>query len=70
MHSTQFLYGIEPNELIGMKYINALAYKRDKGIELYRKLFLIPNRTEEEDERLFYVGKAVHHTEKLIEEIE
>lgn len=70
MKKTSYLYGIEPNDLIGMNYINAIQYKRDKGTQLFKKLYFMHNRTEEEEERLFHVRKAVEHTRKLIEEIE
>lgn len=68
MHSTQYLYGIDPAELENKFYFEALEYKRQSGIKLYRLLFLNHDRTDEEDKRMFYVEKALRHTEKLIGE--
>lgn len=68
MHSTQYLYGIDPEELTGMLYFDALQYKYDAGTRLYRKLWLIPKKTEEEQDRMFYVEKAQRHTKALLDE--
>ncbi len=66
MMTTEFLYGVKPEELAPMKYYDALAYKYSKGQELFRALYLgnLPN----ENHRQFYVEKALRHTKKLINE--
>ena len=69
MKNTQYLYGIEPKELENKLYFEALRHKRDSGVRLYRKLFLDHDKTEEAHIQMFYVAKALKHTEKLIEEI-
>ena len=66
MMTTQFLYGIDPEELASLKYYDALKLKKEKGKELYRKLYV--GDIKEEDHRMFYVLKAVQHTEKLLHE--
>jgi len=68
LHSTNYLYGIEPKELDNKMYWEALQYKLEAGTRLYRKLFLIPKRNKEEEDRMFYVDKAYNHTKKLLEE--
>ena len=67
MHSTQYLYGIDPEELYGMYYYDALEYKYEKGKELYFRLYN-EDRDEDADIRMFYVNKAVEHTAGLIDE--
>lgn len=64
--TTQFLYNVRPWELREMLYYDALNYKLLKGKELYYDLYTgaIPN----ENDRLFWVGKALDHTRDLIAE--
>jgi hypothetical protein len=74
MHSTKFLYGIDPKELKGMEYEEALRYKYDMGTKLYGQLFKTHGRTKFETEklqaRMIYVAKANEFTKKLLEELE
>ena len=74
MHSTKYLYGIDPKELKGMEYEEALRYKYNKGTELYGQLFKIHGRTKHEvqvrADRMIHVAKANDFTKKLLEELE
>lgn len=66
-HSTFYLYGITPQDLENKEYFEALEFKREKGKELYRKLYNM-DRDNAEDVQLHYVLKALRHTEELINE--
>jgi len=68
MKTTQYLYGIEASELDNKFYFEALSYKVDKGGALYKKLYMTENRNKEEDDRMFYVLRALDKTRELIEE--
>jgi len=68
MKSTNYLYGILPEELENKMYFEGLVYKREAGVKLCRELFLKHNKTEEDYDRMFFVNKSVEHTEKLLEE--
>ena len=70
MLGTQYLYGIHPAELENKFYYEALAYKLEYGMKLYKKLYYMTKRTFEQNARLFFVYKAVKHTEKLLRERE
>lgn len=65
-HSTQYLYGIEPHELIDMKYQTALQFKYDCCSELYNMLY---EEEEKDTVRLHYVWKALTHTKMLLDEL-
>ena len=64
MKTSEYLYGINPEELDDITYWNALRYKIEKGTELFRELYTSNN----DNHRLFYVNKAMLHTRKLLEE--
>jgi len=68
MKKTIYLYGIFPSELEDKEYFEALKFKEISGIKLYRTLFLKHDKTKEENDRMFYVNKAVQHTQKLLDE--
>lgn len=68
MHNTSYLYGLQPNELEDMFYFDALKHKKHMGTRLYRKLFLKHDKTTEDETQMFWVAKALKHTEKLLEE--
>ena len=74
MRSTKYLYGIDPHELKGMEYEEALRYKYDSGTKLYGKLFKTHGRTKHENQvrhdRMVHVAKANEFTKKLLEELE
>lgn len=65
-NTTQYLYGIDPKELIGMEYKAALEYKKAKAKELFAHLFI----HNKDADRQFYVWKAREHTDNLLEELE
>ena len=65
-HSTEYLYGIEPFELIDMPYKAALQFKYDCTKELYTLLQL---DIEPDTVRINAVLKARSHTRELIEEL-
>jgi len=66
MHKTEFLYGLIPSDLDNKEYFTALHFKKEAGVKLYRQLFLKPDKTKEDSDRMFYVERAVRHTERLI----
>ena len=66
-HSTEYLYGITPQDLEDMKYFEALEYKKQQGQKLYKSLYDM-RRNEREDVRMHYVAKALKHTQKLLDE--
>ncbi len=68
MKTTDYLYGINPNELEDKLYFDALRYKYHACTRLYRQLYLTPNKTEEQLVQLFHVGKAQAYTKKLLDE--
>ena len=68
MKTTQYIYGIDPDELENKYYFEALQYKKEEGIKLYRKLFLKHNKTEDDTTQMFWVAKGLDHTEKLLDE--
>jgi len=67
---TEYLYGIQPSELENKFYYEALAYKKEAGQRLLKALYLKDDRTEEEGVRLFFVQKAINHTQSLLDERE
>ena len=66
-HSTEYLYGIKPQDFEDMKYFDALEFKKQQGQKLYKSLY-ITIRTTREDVRMHYVAKALKHTQKLLDE--
>lgn len=64
-HSTQYLYDINPSELRGMGYEEALEYKLAGAREVYRNLY----SDGEDYDRQFWVLRALEHTRNLIEEL-
>lgn len=68
--TTQYLYNINPKELIDMKYKQALEYKLFHAKELYHTMMLQKRNTSyNDDERSHYVWKAMIHTQKLLDEL-
>ena len=67
-HSTYYLYGIEPHELMDMPYQVALQFKLDCGSELYNMMYQLPSREQDKD-RMFYILKAITHTRELLAEL-
>ena len=70
MKTTQYLYGIEPEELDNKYYFPALKHKVETGKKLYKYIHNIENKTKEESDREFWVLDALNHTRKLIKERE
>jgi len=70
MKNTKYLYSIDPQDLRGKEYTEALKYKKVAGERLYRELFLKHDKTEADHVRMHYIWKAIAHTEKLLEEME
>lgn len=70
MLKTEYLYGIGPGELENKFYYEALAYKLEHAKILHAKLYVVENKTFEEESRLFWVRKAMDHTTKLLRERE
>ncbi len=77
MKKTLYLYGIKAKSLEGMEYFQALQYKLDNAKETFKELYNITNaerenKTREElkeiSDRLFFVQKAIVHTEHLLGE--
>lgn len=68
MKDTNYLYGIDPKELENKFYFEALDYKRTAGLKLFKKLYFIEKRSEDEAIRLYHVEKAIKHTERLLDE--
>lgn len=66
-HSTFYLYGITPQDLIGKEYFEALEFKKEQGTNLYRRLYHT-RRDNAEDVQMHYVLKALKHTQKLLDE--
>lgn len=67
-HSTEYLYGIDPSDIMKMTYKIALQFKLDVGSELYYMLSSEPYKDQDTD-RMFYVMKAITHTRKLLDEL-
>jgi len=68
MMKTEYLYSIKPETLDNMYYYEALKFKYEKAKTLYEKLYSIKNRTWYQHVRIFFVEKAIRHTQKLIQE--
>jgi len=67
--TTQYLYGIQPNELENKFYYEALQYKLDAAKKLHVELYNLPHSYGDEVHiRLFYVQKAINHTQNLLNE--
>ncbi len=64
MRTTEYLYGIKPSELDSHTYWSGLNFKIKEGTNLFRELY----KSKEDNERLFWVNKAIEHTRKLINE--
>ena len=76
-NSTNYLYGINPEELISLKYYQALKYKLEQGRFLIRRIYkeLEDQHIDREiagelEVRRHWVEKAIRHTENLISEVE
>ena len=68
MMKTQYLYGINPENLDKMLYYEALTFKYIHAKKLYEELYLSTNKNWYNTVRIFFVEKAMTHTWKLIEE--
>ena len=68
MLKTEYLYGIAPETLDDILYFDALKFKLEFGKILYGKLLKLSEQTEYEHIREFHVGKALKHTQKLLDE--
>ncbi len=64
MKTTKYLYGIEPESLDNMGYWEGLRYKITNGISLFRHLY----KSGKDQDRCFWVNKAVDHTRELLKE--
>lgn len=64
-HTTQYLYGIKPEEFIEMPYIEALEFKREQAKRLFSALII----DGADEDRRHYVWKALEHTDALLQEI-
>ncbi len=64
MKTTEYLFGFPPEDLDNYHYWDALQYKLDKGITLFRKIYI----SGEDPDRCFWVNKAVEHTRDLLKE--
>ena len=62
--STEYLYGIKPEELVDLKYYDALKFKLDSAHKIFRELYI----EGKDPDRVFWVDKAVNHTRRLIQE--
>jgi len=68
---TEYLYGITTEELEEKMYFEALKFKVEAGMKLYKELLSKPcDYGSKEAVRIFYVEKALSHTRKLLEEKE
>lgn len=70
MRTTEYLYNITPESLEYLYYYEALKYKHEHARLLYQDLYYTPKKTWEEHVRMFFVEKAIRHTEELIKEKE
>ena len=70
MLNTQYLFGIEPEELEDKLYYDALRFKLAKVESLHSELYNKPNQSYEDRVRLHNVQKALRHTVDLIAEKE
>ena len=68
MHTTKYLYGIDPKKLADMPYKEALEYKKEKAKELLEELYK-PSFWDRDDQRIAAVCKAIKFTETLLEEL-
>ena len=64
MKKTEYLFGIQPEELDGKEYWEALQYKLDNALILFKGLYV----SKEDTDREFWVSKAMRHTQKLLNE--
>jgi len=67
-HTTEYLYGISPKELISLPYMEALQLKLSSANELQDRL-LKPSFMKRDDVRLLAIHKAIKFTTGLIEEL-
>ncbi len=63
MKKTVYLYGIEPEELDGKEYWEALRFKTQEGERLYKYL-----KEHGPKDREFYCFRALEYTHKLLDE--
>lgn len=63
--TTQYLYDIEPKDLIGREYKEALEFKLESAKTLFAYLFI----HNKDADRQHYVWKAKEHTQKLLDEL-
>ena len=67
-HSTQYLYGIQPTELISMFYPEALEYKVSSANVLLAKL-LAPHYSVRDYERIADTNRAIKFNQSLLSEL-
>ena len=77
MKTTEYLYGIDPGELTGMNYVNAIGFKISSARLLLAELRMQANDSlgKEEEyrpvlERYLEVEKAIEFNNKLLRELE
>lgn len=68
IHSTAYLYNIEPAILSNMLYSDALKFKVASAKVLLNML-LEPHYSERDDERIMAVQRAVKFNESLLAEL-
>ena len=66
--TTQYLYGIEPHELMQLNYFDAITLKHALAKELIAELYEEPMDSRDE-ERITKVHKSIRFNHKLLEEL-
>jgi len=64
MKTTEYLYGIKPEELGDKMYWDALEHRITNGMKLFKELYT----SGRDQERCFWVNKAIEHTRELLRE--
>ena len=68
-HTTQYLFGIETDELKDKLYPDALQFKKDSATKLLYHLVYDVKYSKDNDERISKIQDAIKHTEDLIKEM-
>lgn len=69
VHSTQYLYALDPIILKNMNYVDAIKCKIGGAQKLLKNKLLVPHYTKRNTTRINAVYKAIKFNESLLEEL-
>ncbi len=69
MKTTEYLYGVSPQDFMDLSYVDALGFKITKAKELLEKLVYV-HAYARDDDRIKDILNAIGFNKNLLEELE